>query len=140
MNNYPDFWKTLIGPGPLGSFCAYVVIGLICAAILMLIGTNNRELSSSNTPVKFSWSFFFAANTRRIIGNILLIPVAIRLSYPVIPAGAMIGVSVGIGLGFDGLLQMLKNKFPLTFGNAGSAAKVAEKIAPTDLKIDPPKE
>ncbi len=136
MNKYTDFWSIIIGPGPVGAFLAFIVIAYICAFVSLLIEANNRDLQSPNSPVKFSWHFMFLANLNRIIGNLLLIPIMIRILYPKMAHEAMVLSAVGVGVCFDRIFMWLKNKGAAIFGNQDLASKVMDKVSPTDLKID----
>ncbi len=135
MNKYPDFWHTLIGNGSIGAFLGFMVIGYICAMVSLLIEASTRSLSSTNTPVKFSWHFLWASNLLRLIANLLLIPIVIRLVYEYVDAKWMLFLAIGIGAGVDGLAMIFKNIGLLTTNKL--AAKVAEKLAPTDPTITP---
>lgn len=133
MNKYPDFWHTLVGNGPIGSFFGFMVIGYICALVSLLIETSTRDISSANTPVKFSLKFLWAANVKRLIANLLLVPVFIRLTYEYVDPKWMLFISIGIGAGVDVLAMIFKNIGVLTTNKL--AAKVAEKLAPNDPTI-----
>jgi len=133
MNKYPDFWHTVVGSGPVGAFLGFMFIGYICAMVSLLIETNTRDISSANTPVKFSLKFLWAANVKRLIANLLLIPVFIRLTYEYVDPKWMLFISIGIGAGVDVLAMIFKNIGVLTTNKL--AAKVAEKLAPNDPTI-----
>ncbi len=136
MKKYTDFWEIIIGPGPVGAFLAFIVISYICAFVSLLVEANNRDLQSPNSPVKFSWKFMLMANLNRIIGNLMLVPIAVRIFYPKMAHEAMVLTAVGIGICFDRIFMWLKNKGAALFSNADLAAKAMDKVAPTDLKID----
>jgi uncharacterized BrkB/YihY/UPF0761 family membrane protein len=106
MDKYPDFWSVLIGKGNPGFFWGFVVISLICAMVMLLIHANSRDISSERTPVKFSTKFLLADNILRILVNLLLVPITIRLVYEYVPPTAMLFLSVGIGFGSDGLCML----------------------------------
>jgi hypothetical protein len=135
VKQYPDFWHIIIGNGSAGAFLAYVFIAFVCAAVSVLIESSNRDIASTNTPVKFSLTFLFAANVKRFVANVLLIPIAVRLVYQYVPLEAMILLSTGIGFGVDRLAMMAKNLGILTTNKL--AAQVAEKLAPTDPVVTP---
>lgn len=126
MHKYPDFTKILLGNGPLGFFFGFVVIAIICAFVSLLIEVNSRDIKSTNTPEEFSYKFMLVHNLLRILANILLIPIFIRISYEWIPMPWMLLVAVGIGAGSDRLGLLLKNIGVLTTNKL--ASKVADKI------------
>lgn len=135
MEKYPDFWHTLLGPGPVGMFLAFLVIAYFCALGSLIYEASTRDISSANTPNKWSWKFLWAANLNRVVANLMLIPVVIRLLYTKMGAEAMIGTSIGIGIAFDRIFMYLKNKGVALFTNEKAAQKVADKIAPNDIEI-----
>src|SRR5687768_8596889 len=114
MNKYPDFMSVLLGNGPIGFFFGFVVIAIICAFVSLLIEANSRDLKSANTPEQFSYKFMLAHNLLRIVANILLIPIFIRLCYEWIPMPWMLIAAIGIGAGSDRLGLLLKNIGVLT--------------------------
>lgn len=137
LKKYPDFWHVIIGNGSTGAFLGYVVVAIVCAAVSVLIEASNRDLSSSNSPVKFSWKFLWAANAGRFIANFLCIPIAIRLIYEYAGAEVMLFLSIGIGFGVDRLGMLLKNAGILTTNRL--AKQVADKLSATDVTVTPPK-
>jgi hypothetical protein len=126
MQQYPDFMSVLLGKGPIGFFLGYVAIAVVCAGISILIEVNNRDINSANTPKDFSYKFMLVHNLLRLIVNILLIPIAIRLIYEYLPSGWMLIVSIGVGAGVDRLALLFKNLGVLTTNKL--ASKMAEKI------------
>jgi len=126
MKKYPDFASVLLGNGPIGFFCGYVVIAIICAVISLLIEVNNRQIDSTSTPVKLSYKFMLAHNVLRIIVSFLLVTITVRALYEYIPPEWMIFVSIGVGAGADRLALLFKNFGLLTTNKL--AAKVAERL------------
>jgi hypothetical protein len=126
MKKYPDFTSVLLGNGPIGFLCGYVVIAVVCALISLLIEVNNRQIDSASTPVKFSYKFLVAHNILRIAICFLLVAVTVRALYEYIPPAWMIFVSIGIGAGADRLALLFKNFGLLTTNKL--ASKVAEQI------------
>jgi hypothetical protein len=121
MNKHPDFFSVLVGPNS-GFLFGYIVIAAICALIIIFIDAAGRDVQSARTPVKFSLRFWLADNAARVIANLLLIPIAIRLCYEYVPPVWMLLLSSGIGFGVDGLALIAKNYGILT------TKKLAEKM------------
>lgn len=121
MKKYPDFFSVLIGPNG-GFLLGYIVIAVICALVIIFIDAAGRDVSSARTPGKFSVRFWFADNLARVIANILLIPIVIRMCYEYVPPVWMLALSAGIGFGVDGLALIAKNYGILT------TKKLAEKM------------
>lgn len=126
MNKYPDFISVLLGKGPIGLFCGFVVIAIICSIISLLIEVNTRQIDSARTPVKFSYRFMLAHNVLRILISFLLVPLFIRALYEYLPTTWMLFVSMGLGAGADRLALLFKNIGILTTNRL--ASKVADKI------------
>lgn len=85
----------------------YALLGMV---ISLLLHSSNRDQSSTATPYKFSMLFLLLDNWKRILLNLLALFAAVRF-YPDLfgnPINPFL--SFGIGLGFDKLLQMLKDK------------------------------
>jgi hypothetical protein len=121
MNKYPDFFSVLVGTNA-GFLCGYIVMAAICAMVIIFIDAAGRDVSSTRTPGKFSIRFWLADNLARVVANLLLIPIAIRLSYEYVPPVWMLALSCGIGFGVDGLALLAKNYGILT------TKKLSEKM------------
>lgn len=122
MKKYPDFFSVLIGPGGPGYFFGYVVVAFICAGAIILYDLSKRDVSSARTPAKLSLQFWLADNLARIMANLLLIPIAIRLCYEYVNPTWMLFLAAGIGFGIDGL-GMVAKRFGLL-----TTSKLAERI------------
>ncbi len=132
MNN-SDFWSIILGNGSGGAFMAYLVIAYFAAAASLIHEASNRDISSANTPVKFSWSFLFAANLWRLAANFLAIPLLIRLEYEYIDMKWMILLTIAQGLLIDRSFMILKNIGVLASDKF--ASKIANRISETDLIV-----
>jgi hypothetical protein len=130
---YPDFWHVILGNGTLGAFLAYLVIAYFAAAASLIHEASHRDIASTNTPHKFSWSFLFAANVWRLVSNFLAIPLLIRLVYEYVGMTWMILFSIAFGLVIDRAFMILKNIGVLTSDTF--AAKIADKIKQSDLIV-----
>ena len=105
-----EFLTELLGEGSKGKFAAAVVMALIGALLSLLLHTTTRNPLSANTPTKFSWSFLWSDNTRRVAATIVLILICIRFSREFIGAEITMWLALLIGFGNDKLAQMLKAK------------------------------
>src|SRR5215471_11034412 len=111
MHKYSDFYNFTVGRGPLGLFLGCLFVAYLCALISMLIDLANRDVTNPNSPVKTSWRFFSVNNLLRILANILLIPIFIRIIYVYISPDNTIllfAVCAGIGAGADRLALIFK--------------------------------
>lgn len=132
ITKYPDFWTVLLGNGPLGAFLAYLVIAYFAAAASLIHEAGNRDISSDNTPKKWSWGYLYAANVFRLIANFLSLPLLIRLVYEYIDMKWMILLAIASGILIDRAFMILKNIGVLASDKY--ASKFAEKIQ-DDLTI-----
>jgi hypothetical protein len=133
QHNYPDFWNVLLGSGSLGAFLAYLVIAYFAASASLLFEASNRNIASTNTPVKWSTRFLLAANLWRLIANFLSIPLIIRLVYEYVDMKWMILLAIASGLLIDRAYMILKNVGVLASDKF--ASKIADKISQDDLIV-----
>lgn len=133
MTHYPDFWKVLLGSGSLGAFLAYLVIAYFSAFASLFFEASNRDISSSNTPVKWSTRFLLAANVLRLIANFLAIPLLIRLEYEYVDMKWMILLVIAEGILIDRAFMFLKNIGVLASDKF--ASKIATNISDSDLVV-----
>ena len=136
ISKHPEFWNIILGNGSLGAFLAYLVIAYFAAGASLLFEASNRDIASSNTPVKWSTKFLLAANIKRLIANLLAIPLLIRIGYDQIDMKWMVLLAIAIGLLIDRAFMMLKNIGVLASDKF--ASKVAERVSKTDLQIIKP--
>ena len=93
---------------------AFVAAGFTFAILGVLLSLRlhvmNRDELSTRTPVKFSWSFFFADNIMRILTALALIFIALRFMEEWLGAKPTMWLSFIIGFGLDKFAQFLKNQ------------------------------
>jgi len=134
-DKYPDYWHYLIGDFPLGAIYAFITWALVAAAISLLVNVVNRDVASAATPVKTSWRFMLLDNLRRIIANLLAIPVFIRIALILIPIQWMVPISIVIGILIDRLALRLKT-LGILAGDTYTA-KLKEKLQLDDHTVIP---
>lgn len=133
IQQYPDFWNTLLGHGSLGAFLAYLVISYFAAMGSLLFEASNRDIASDSTPKKWSTKFLLASNILRLLANLLAIPLLIRVEYEYIDMKWMILLVIAQGVLFDRAFMVLKNIGVLASNKF--ASKIADKIAENDLIV-----
>lgn len=109
VKKYPDFWHFLLGSGPYGILFGSIVVAWFCAFLLIVGDVSRRRVYSTNTPVQWSTKFFLIDNFFRLIVNMMVVPLVLRMIYEGKSPTAMFIYSVGIGFGADGLMLLLKN-------------------------------
>lgn len=127
MKKYPDFWSVLVGNGGPGFLLGYIVVAFVCAGAIVLYDISTRDKYSLRSPVRLSFRFWLADNVARVLANLLLIPIAIRLVYEYVPPTWMLAIAAGIGFGIDALGMIAKRFGFLTTKKL--AEHVHEKLA-----------
>lgn len=94
-------------------FAACFIAAGVGALITMLAGTTLRDPDSPESPIKFSWSYLWSDNIKRIILNILLILVCLRFMPEIFDMELQMWKALLVGLGIDGLLLIVKQKTTL---------------------------
>lgn len=133
IDKHPDFWNVILGSGSLGAFLAYLVIAYFAATASLLFEASNRDITSDNTPKRWSTKFLLAANWLRLLANILAIPLLIRMEYEYIDMKWMILIVIAEGVLFDRAFMLLKNIGVLASDKF--AGRIANKIAENDLIV-----
>ena len=75
-----EFFSLLLGNASPIQFLAITFIAYLTAFTMLLVGTTKRDPASPRTPFNFSWAFLLGDEAKRIVGNLLLIILAIRFS------------------------------------------------------------
>lgn len=116
-------YSYLLGPVPKGLFLAMFLFATVGVFMALLIDSQKRDQCSTSTPVKFSFLFLLKDNWKTIVLTFFAILCTLRfapLLFPdqfkaetlALPLGAekwLFG-SLLIGLGYNSLLQFLKEK------------------------------
>lgn len=102
------------------AMCLFSILGIVMS---LLIDSLQRNKESLNTPRKFDFWFLIKDNWKAILLTVLAVLVSIRFSSSLFPgqfigeeAGTPDGIekwlfgSLGIGLGYNQLVQTLKKK------------------------------
>lgn len=145
-----EFNEAVLGGYNLGHFIGLFFWALIGAYILMQLNANQRNPSSSRTPIAFSWSFWLRDNIGRVVFNLVLILVAIRFSTDLIELINKVGISTAgvtkinefwalvIGLSSD-LLAQGANKLRLVklIGSAQKTEKDTARDAAKGVDLAP---
>jgi hypothetical protein len=114
VKKYHDFFSVLIGPGGPGFFLGYIVVAYICATAIVIADITMRDPNSQRTPTNFSFKFFLVDNALRILANILLIPIFVRVCLEYMSGFPMLLMAIGIGFGIEGLALLGKRLGLLT--------------------------
>ncbi|HXP50612.1 MAG TPA: hypothetical protein VN922_11690, partial [Bacteroidia bacterium] len=72
------FWEQILGKSDPGVLAAAFVFALVGHFLVLLAGSTLRDPNSNASPTKFSWTYLFNDNAKRILYVLLLIVVALR--------------------------------------------------------------
>lgn len=104
------FWQEVIGKSDPNTLAAAFVFALIGHFIILLAGTTLRNPTSTTSPIKFSWSYLFCDNAKRIIYVILLIIVALRFMPDLFGMTLTPFAGFLVGSALDSIALMIKQK------------------------------
>lgn len=124
MEKYPNFWHVILGNAPAGTFLGYLTFAIVAALASIIYNLSKRDVDSPNTPQKLSFLFWVAHNLGRAIGNLLCIPLAIRILLEWQSANPLLLLVLAIAIGFsiDRLFLMFKDMGVFT------TQKLADKV------------
>jgi len=104
------FLTAILGDMTFVEFLVYLMFGVYGMLINVLADIIKRKSTSTTSPQKFSFRYYWMDNKYRIWISLLMIPVAI------LTINSLIGVSIStfmalcIGFGADYLIEILKKK------------------------------
>lgn len=113
-----EFISGLVGNMTPAHFGMLMFFALVGATIKLTTQVSKRDVASTATPEKFSFSFLLQDNWKRMLSSLLLIYLFVRFSSFLVPASlletlpdeAEILMCVFIGYSFDLLSEWLKDK------------------------------
>jgi hypothetical protein len=98
----------LLGDGGIEQFIVAMFYAYVGALLLVLISSNKKN--SRKEPFKFTWKNLWCDHTKRIIANLIAIFIAIRFSRDILGADITMYMAFAIGLGIDGIIQLIQRK------------------------------
>lgn len=119
--------KDFLGTTDTGSFMTLFLFAIIGMVISILLHGANREPSTPTTPYKFSLSFLFLDNWKRILLNILVLFAAVRFYPDIFNEPINPFLAFGIGLGFDKVVQKIKDRMGVLQVNRPAITTPEEK-------------
>ncbi len=99
-----------LGTRDVNLFWSCILFGYLGVLVMLLISVSGRDPNSKWSPVKFSWSFFWSDNFKRIIGNMILVVLCIRFMPDMFNIKMTQWGALLIGLGSDLLGAMILKK------------------------------
>lgn len=98
MFDFNEFVGLIMGKATLAQFAATLLFAYVTAAVMLLYRVSTRDVKKENSPHEFDKKYFWRDNAPRIIGNMLVIPLLVRLSqFKIEPSHAVyIGSFFGV--------------------------------------------
>jgi len=109
MNSINEALQIILGGKSGGYYLAGFFFSFLAVLISLYQHSKTRNKYSDNTPYKFSWSFLFWDNFKRIFTSIVIMFILFRLFDLSNPA-AMIGVGFFVAFGLDKAIQFVMEK------------------------------
>lgn len=75
---FKEFFQIIIGSATFPQFAASFFFAVITAFAMLLYRTTKRDINSTRTPFRFSYSFLLSDNFLRILYTLILIFLSIR--------------------------------------------------------------
>jgi hypothetical protein len=118
-----ELFKTILGNYTMVQLLGYLWFFVIGYAIYFLTEATGRNVQSTDTPVKWSWKFWFYDNWRRYLTTILCSYVLFRFYIEVCghPFGNFDAVSIGL-IG-DGIAATIKKRIKTISGDRAELMK-----------------
>lgn len=103
----------LLGGIEPGLFLACLLMAMVGVFVVLLLGTNLRDPKSMSSPIRFSWSYLLSDNFKRLVGNFLLIVIALRFMPEIFSMDLTPWKGLLVGIGSDSLALFIKQKTSL---------------------------
>lgn len=120
--------KDFLGTTDVGAFMTLFLFAIIGMVISLLLNGANRDPDTPSTPYKFSLSFLLLDNWKRIVLNLLVLFAAVRFYPDIFNEPINPFLAFGIGLGFDKVVQMIKDRVGALQVNRPAITTPEEKI------------
>lgn len=106
-----QFFGYLLGNTEPALFAACVVVAAIGIFLVLLTGTRLRDKTSdTSSPQKFSWSYLWSDNAKRIYSSVIATLLTLRFAPELLGFDLTPFHALGIGLAWDGLALLIKQK------------------------------
>lgn len=122
--------ETLLGTTDTGQFFSLFAFALIGMSISLLLNGANREVTGPTTPYKFNLGFLLLDNYKRIILNLLILFSAVRFYPDIFHEAINPFLAFGIGIGFDKIVQLIKERVGVLQVNREKITTPAETAVP----------
>lgn len=106
----PTLKEYLLGGLEVNLFIACLLFAGLGILLALTLQALFRNKYSETTPTVWSWKFWFLDNWRKALITIILVYISIVFSYQVFQVEISTWFAFLIGLGFDNILKLVKNK------------------------------
>lgn len=134
-----EFKQLILGNASVAYYLAAEFFALLALILSLYLNSKKRDVTSSSTPVQFSWLFLVWDNTKRIVVGQITLFLVFRFITELLGRQLNMWIAVGVGFflsfGLDKAIQLIKEKSSLFDMNR---EKMIEKISTTGDKTNNP--
>lgn len=127
-----EFKLLILGNVSIAYYLAAEFFALLALILSLYLNSKKRDVTSSSTPVEFSWLFLIWDNTKRIVVGQITLFLVFRFMTELLGRQLNMWIAVGVGFflsfGLDKAIQMIKEKSSLFDMNR---EKMISKISTT---------
>jgi hypothetical protein len=132
-----EFKQLILGNASIAYYLAAEFFAVLALILSLYLNSKKRDVTSSSTPIAFSWLFLLWDNTKRIVVGQITLFLIFRFITELLGRQLNMWIAVGVGFflsfGLDKAIQMLKDRSTLFDMNR---QKMIEKISTTGTKTD----
>lgn len=110
MKDIKEAFDIILGGKTGGYYLAGFFFCFLAIILSLYWSSKKRDPNSSNTPVKFSWTWLLWDNGKRVVATFIVIFIAFRV-FDLSEVPGMIGVGFAAALGLDQIIEWMMNKF-----------------------------
>lgn len=109
-----EFKQLILGNASVAYYMAAEFFALLALVLSLYLNSRKRDVSSSSTPVAFSWPFLIWDNSKRIVVGQMALFIIFRFTTELLGRQLNMWVAVGVGFflsfGLDKAIQAIKSK------------------------------
>lgn len=100
----------LLGDLDPALFVASLIYAGLGILLTLLLGTTVRNVHSEFSPDHFSWKYLWNDNTKRLLANLICVPLTLRFMPDVLGVELTVWKGLIVGLSWDTLFLIIKQK------------------------------
>lgn len=133
-----EFKQLILGNVSVAYYMAAEFFALLALILSLYLNSKKRDVTSSSTPVQFSWLFLIWDNTKRIVVGQIALFLIFRFITELLQRQLNMWIAVGVGFflsfGLDKAIQLIKERSSLFDMNR---EKMIDKISTTGSNNNP---